>query len=978
VTSVLCAIFLVSGAASLTFEALWFYQAGLALGNSVWASSLVLAGFMCGIGAGNALAARYGDRISNPVRAYAILEVAIAVAGVALVYVLPNLTPLLAPVLIPLEDTLWLLNLVRLLMGFLLLLAPSTAMGMTLPVLTRGLTNVESNFGRSLGRLYGWNTFGATAGVIAAEVLLVERIGIRGSALAAGALCLTAASSAAAISRRFAPPPATPPPSGPWRLREGAPWLISAFLTGFALLGLEVVWFRFLSLFTQTDAESFAFMLAIVLAGIATGGALASLWLRRVVDAHRYALPVVISGGIVCIASYAAFPVYSAFLGAGRVYSFAETAAIGIPLMFPVSALSGISFTLLGAGLREDLPTAASTTGLLTFANTLGASLGAIAGGFVLLPVLGMERSFFCLALAYPAAAAVLLIPGERSWSGAGIGGLLFAVAACLFPFGAMESQHFRRVLVYFGDPPAEQVWVREGISETILYVEDRRMGKPYLYRLVTNGLSMSATGVEALRYMKLYLYWPAAVHPDLESALLISYGVGSTAKSLTDHRNLETIDIVDISKDILEMSEIVYPDDSELPLNDPRVTVHVEDGRYFLETTSKRFDLITGEPPPPDVAGVAGLYTREHFERIYDRLNEGGIVTYWLPLHSLTDASALGIIHAFCDAFPDCSLWHGMKTSLMLVGTRNAHGGTSLEDFTRQWRDDEVAPELKRLGFERPEQLGALYIGGSDYLRELSGATPPVVDDFPKRITASTTSPDAERELFAGWRDATAARERFARDPLIEALWPASLRRETLDYFEYQQMINDVVEVATLDWTERLDRLKRLLQDTTLVAPVQWLLASNDDYVRIVEALPAHQRGSSEAQYRLGIGRLSERRYGAAAAAFAKAQASPQLYAPAGVLRVFAMCMDGRTDEAAEAAEVLYAAVGVGGHTASFWRWLNANFGIDTVGGPERARSANPARWRRGGHRSSPDGLGCCLALQRSSPSPSGGSMSS
>ena len=35
-------------------------------------------------------------------------------------------------------------------------------------------------------------------------------------------------------------------------------------------------------------------------------------------------------------------------------------------------------------------------------------------------------------------------------------------------------------------------------------------------------------------------------------------------------------------------------------PLQDPRVRVHIEDGRQFLQATGRRFDLITGEPPPP------------------------------------------------------------------------------------------------------------------------------------------------------------------------------------------------------------------------------------------------------------------------------------------------------------------------------------------------------------------------------------------
>ena len=52
---------------------------------------------------------------------------------------------------------------------------------------------------------------------------------------------------------------------------------------------------------------------------------------------------------------------------------------------------------------------------------------------------------------------------------------------------------------------------------------------------------------------------------------------------------------------------------------------MHIEDGRYFLQTTDRQFDLITGEPPPPGIAGVENLYSREYFQLIHDRLADGG-----------------------------------------------------------------------------------------------------------------------------------------------------------------------------------------------------------------------------------------------------------------------------------------------------------------------------------------------------------------
>ncbi len=157
-------------------------------------------------------------------------------------------------------------------------------------------------------------------------------------------------------------------------------------------------------------------------------------------------------------------------------------------------------------------------------------------------------------------------------------------------------------------------VEVREGLTETIIYLRRDAWDEPLSYRMITNDYSMSSTTLVALRYMRLYVWWPMAVRPESRKALLISYGVGVTAKALTDTKSLESIDMVDISRDVLELNRIVYPNPKDLPQNDPRVRVHVEDGRYFLQTTPERFDIITGEPPPPKMAGIVNLYTQEYF----------------------------------------------------------------------------------------------------------------------------------------------------------------------------------------------------------------------------------------------------------------------------------------------------------------------------------------------------------------------------
>ena len=126
-TFFLCLAFFLSGLAAVLFESLWFYQAGLGLGNSIWASSLVLSSFMGGLAVGNGVVARVGDWVRRPILAYAGLEVAIAVTASGLVLLMPLLPGALAPLFRPLLQLPWLLNPLRLLISFSLPLLPAPA-----------------------------------------------------------------------------------------------------------------------------------------------------------------------------------------------------------------------------------------------------------------------------------------------------------------------------------------------------------------------------------------------------------------------------------------------------------------------------------------------------------------------------------------------------------------------------------------------------------------------------------------------------------------------------------------------------------------------------------------------------------------------------------------------------------------------------------------------------------------------------------
>ena len=125
-------------------------------------------------------------------------------------------------------------------------------------------------------------------------------------------------------------------------------WVAATFLAGFCLLALEVVWFRFLLLFVKGSSDAFPVMLAVVLAGIAMGGLAASLWMRAAPGAYRFAPALALAAGIATVASYAAFPSVIAPFGLTSITRPAATLRISIPLMLPVSFVSGLFFPISG------------------------------------------------------------------------------------------------------------------------------------------------------------------------------------------------------------------------------------------------------------------------------------------------------------------------------------------------------------------------------------------------------------------------------------------------------------------------------------------------------------------------------------------------------------------------------------------------------------------------------------------------------
>jgi spermidine synthase len=213
----------------------------------------------------------------------------------------------------------------------------------------------------------------------------------------------------------------------------------------------------------------------------------------------------------------------------------------------------------------------------------------------------------------------------------------------------------------------------------------------------------------------------------------------GRRRRALVSTPGLETLDVVDISRDVLELGRAAVP--GPHPLADPRVRVHIEDGRQFLLLSRARYDVITAEPPPPHNAGIVNLYSREYFDLVRERLVEGGVVTYWLPNGDLTPREAV-VDHRRLSAAPSRTArcgpatgWSGCwpgRAAWARVRTRRPSPRSGVRPARAQ--------EMALVGFESPDRLGATFLADAAQLAALTAGAPPLVDDFPYRIPPRET----------------------------------------------------------------------------------------------------------------------------------------------------------------------------------------------------------------------------------------------
>jgi len=656
-------LYSLSGLVALSYEVLWMRMLSLQFGVSNFGVVITVGAFMLGLGLGSIVGRRYLLSFSKPLLIFALVEVAVAFYALSLPAINSYWSQLLVSSVGDSSLAAW--HSVEVIAALFFMLVPATAMGLGFPLILAAIKDTSL----SVAHVYTANTLGAALGALL-PVLLLPAIGwvnslysIAAIGMALGVLFFVLSLLLPTANVKVATQLARPTTID----------LLSYALIGMAALILQVAWVRLYGMALLRTEYVLAVILAVFLTGTAMGSALSQWGQRRL---WLTLLPLV-----------AALAAVISLLSLASVSAWAETlqySSLINVLLKQGAALALVTITVtfcLGAWLPllvRGYSDAATAGAWLYGANAIGAGVGALLAGFVLMPLIGTPMTVLVAAL-------LLFVVGMR-WCA--VRSVWWAMPILIGSFFIVPGLHLL--------PPAVDLLPQaHANSRATLFLHEDAIAITHVVetndgqRLLLSDLQRMDASTEptAVVAQQNQARLPLLLKPSAEKILFLGLGTGISASAALDF-DVE-ITAVELSQGAIESADKWFR-----PVNrdviDKTNIVH-DDARRYLMRSSENYDLIIGDLFHPDLIGRSRLLSLQQFERAKLRLNDGGLYVQWLALNQF-DLTALHIVlNSFQQSFPQASLFiDGFR--LAMIGSKD--GAVSASDMLVNINALDQAPE--------------------------------------------------------------------------------------------------------------------------------------------------------------------------------------------------------------------------------------------------------------------------------------------
>lgn len=645
-------LYTLSGLTGLAYEVLWARMLSVQFGASIFGVVVSVTAYMAGLGLGSIWGVRYSRSVRNPLLVFALLEAGIALYALASPWLLHGADLQLGLMAPQLSLASW-----YVLQGtgaLLLLLIPALAMGAAFTFMLRAL----SPSAIPLSKIYGLNACGGGIGALL-PLWLLPAFGwsqamwiIAGAGLIVGLVALFMARSAWARQQRTEITTATGKP--------GILTLLAYAGVGAAALILEVAWTRLFGMVLLRTEYVLAVILAVFVIGMGLGSLLSGIGNhnRRAQSSTWFKL-LPLAASAFALLSLWCLPLISAWAeraNFGSLFSAITSQALVLAaLTLPVTLIFGAWLPLLSARVG-----ATNLSGPWLYGvNSLGAALGALTAGLLLLPGAGAAGTvcvaalllFICgMALSGKRQRLLLLTLG------------LIGLGALAWPVRALPPV---ARLLPVAQAEAKDIYRHED-ALTITHVVERADGQRILLTDLQRMDAASDQAAVAVQENQARL--PLLLHPAPRSVLFLGLGTGISVAGSQP--------FPDLSRTAVELSQgaIVAARTQFAAVNKnimPQTKIIRDDARRFLRADTKTYDVIIGDLFHPDLAGHSALLSVQQFARAQARLAKGGLFVQWLALNQFDVESLDIVLRSFRRVFPEAVLFvDGFR--LALVGPKD------------------------------------------------------------------------------------------------------------------------------------------------------------------------------------------------------------------------------------------------------------------------------------------------------------------
>jgi len=431
--------------------------------------------------------------------------------------------------------------------------------------------------------------------------------------------------------------------------------IIAAFvLSGMAALIYELVWIRPIQFVLGSTIYTASIIFAAFMAGLALGSFIISKYVDKIKNLPQtYALLELGIGlyGVLLLLIFNQLPdlyrvIYTLHQTNFYIFEFIQFFLIFLVLLIPTT-LMGATFPVIAKFYTKEK--IGKGVGTIYSANNIGAIIGSFLAGFILIPLLGIKLSIIFAALInILIASSIILVVSKILFKKIIPISIILFIILSYFVSYDINKIHTGGSSVEFPEEiikNLETLYYKEGLHSTITVKELVPEGRT----LFINGKGQGSTRITDLRINFLLSYLPLLLKQDINKALVIGLGTGTTSGQLAQFTNTTT---VEIEPAVAEASK--YFDFMNLNvLENPNHDLVISDGRNYLLQNKEKYDIIASELNDPWYSFSNPLFSKEFFELAREDLTEKGLFIHWLPIYEFSVEDFRSSYKTFNSVFP-------------------------------------------------------------------------------------------------------------------------------------------------------------------------------------------------------------------------------------------------------------------------------------------------------------------------------------